>query len=258
MRKIREGEMALGAWVNSADQFITEIYATLGCDWVFLDTEHQIMDKQHVAGHILACKGTECTTLVRLPLNSPEHIKWVLDAGAGGVIVPQIASPADASRAVEYTRYHPVGKRGYGGLRCSAFGTDGDYYTRANDEVVVMLQAEDIGFVENLEEILAIDGYDAVFVGPMDLSQSMGHPGAPDHPDVEEAICRIIGACVASGKAVGITGVTEEQFNLRRSQGVTLPVIGSDYRFIRSGLQARLDQCRESMLRDSAAGEQGK
>ena len=247
MQKIRSQDVALGAWINSTDPLIAEIYATFGCDWMFIDTEHEPIGRRDLMGLLLACKGTECTPCVRVPGNQPEFMKWILDLGAGGIIVPQIRSAREAAAAVDAVRYHPLGRRGVGGLRAHEYGKDSDYVHTANDRVVLMLQAEDVGFVEDMDEIMAMEGIDAIFIGQADLSHSLEHLGEMDHPDVQAAVDRIISCATSAGKAVAITARNQEELALRVEQGASLFVLGSDYRFVRDGVVENLEWARAGL-----------
>ena len=248
MQKIRSGDTALGLWINSTDPLIAEIYATFGCDWIFIDTEHEPIGRRDLMGLLLACKGTECTPCVRVPGNQPEFMKWILDLGAGGIIVPQIRSAREAADAVDSVRYHPLGRRGLGGLRAHEYGKDSDYVHTANDRVVLMVQAEDVGFLEDMDEIMAMDGIDVIFIGQADLSHSMGLPGDMAHPDVQAAVDKIISCATSAGKTTAIIVRNQEEVRRRVEQGVSVFMLGSDYRFIRDGVQSSLEWARAGLV----------
>lgn len=247
LEKIRNKEIALGGWVNSTDPFITEIFTVAGCDWIFIDTEHEPIGRRDLMGILLACKGTDCTPLVRVPENTAENYKWVLDIGAGGIIVPQIKTADDVKKAVEYCRYYPDGERGAGALRVSGFGTNADYYKNANNNTALVIEFENIKCLDNVESILKVKGYDAVFIGPMDLAQSMGFLNQTDAPEVQKAIETIIRTLSARGIPVGITVKDKNDLLTRVSQGAGFFILGSDYRFVRDGIKAKLSESREAV-----------
>ncbi len=247
MQKIRSGDAALGLWINSTDPLIAEIYATYGCDWIFIDTEHEPIGRRDLIGLILACKGTECTPCVRVPGNQPEFMKWILDLGAGGIIVPQIRSAREAAQAVDSVRYHPLGRRGVGGVRAHDYGKDTDYVHTANDRVVLMVQAEDVGFLKDIDEIVAMEGIDAIFIGQADLSHSMGHLGDIAHPEVQAAVDMITARAKAAGKATALIARDQEDVQRRTEQGVTLFMLSPEYRLLSAGVQSSLEWARAGL-----------
>jgi 2-keto-3-deoxy-L-rhamnonate aldolase RhmA len=245
--KISKKQVALGAWVNSTDPIIAEIFTTFGCDWVFIDTEHEAIGRRDLLNLLLAFKGTSCTSIVRVPANTAENVKWVLDAGAGGIVIPQIHTADDVKAAVQHARYFPMGSRGMGALRASQFGKDSEYYTRANRETVLMIEIEHIEAAQNIDAILQVQGFDAIFIGFLDLAQSMGRLNNPEHPDVQNKIADIIARSIKAGKPAGITARNTDELSIRLKQGATLIILGSDYGFIRESIKSRIEQARKVM-----------
>jgi 2-keto-3-deoxy-L-rhamnonate aldolase RhmA len=158
-----------------------------------------------------------------VPTNAPHEILRYLDTGAQGVVVPQVTTRADAERAVRAARYHPQGARGLAGVRAAEYGLGGpigDYARAANEMILINALIEDIRAVDNLPDILAVEGLDTISIGPSDLSQSMGHPGERDHPAVQAAIAEIIRLGVAAGKPVGMNCPTGADAAREYARGV--------------------------------------
>src|SRR6266702_4364330 len=176
--KLKRGEPALGAWLSLPSVPAARIMARLGFDWLVVDMEHSAQNPVLMADMVatIADAGT-CAPMVRVPTNSVEWFKWALDAGAWGVVVPMVNSREEAQRAVEYTKYPPLGARSIGG----AFGPYGcgitnwpDYAQTANDEIIVILQIESRQALQHLDDILSVPGIDVAFVGPNDLHAQLG------------------------------------------------------------------------------------
>ena len=231
---IRERKPAVGMWINFSDPGLAQIAAVSGYDWILIDTEHNPLTEDQVQGLILAVSGTDVQTIVRVRANREEHIKWLLDCGAGGVVIPSIKDAEDARRAVEFTKYAPLGRRGYGPNRASGFFTrDKDYVSRANDDILLICQIELASAVEEVDEICQIPGVDAVWIGPTDLAQSMGHLGNPKHPDVQAAIRKIIDTANKHDKPWGRpSGIIEDYRKCVELGGVVM-ILGSDSRLLR-------------------------
>lgn len=205
--QIASGELSLGSWVMSRDPILAEILATSGFDWLAIDMEHSPTTLSEAADLIRVISSNRCPALVRLPCDDVVLTKQVLDAGASGVIVPDIRTRAQAERMVRATRY-PLkgngGTRGVGLARSAAFGRKFDSYFNAwNDAAVVIVQIEHIDAVAQAEAIAATPGVDAVFIGPYDLSASMGIAGQLTHPDLMANVDRVIAAAKKAGKRAG-------------------------------------------------------
>jgi 4-hydroxy-2-oxoheptanedioate aldolase len=175
---LKRGEPALGAWLNLPSTSSARLMARLGFDWLLIDMEHTAQHPGLVADMIatIADAGT-CAPFVRVPYNSVEWFKWVLDAGAWGVLIPMVNNREEAQRAVACSKYPPVGTRSIGGAFAPyGFGTTDrkKYLEVANDEIIVMVQIESAQGLQNLDEILSVPGIDVAFVGPNDLHASLG------------------------------------------------------------------------------------
>jgi 2-keto-3-deoxy-L-rhamnonate aldolase RhmA len=204
-KKATRGKGALGVWSMSGSPMIAEALGCAGYDFVVLDMEHAPNDVPRILPLLQAVAGTPAASLVRLPWNDTVVVKQVLDIGANSVMFPYVQTAEEAQRAVAATRYPPDGVRGVAGMsRATRFGGVSGYFGKAADELCVVLQLETIEAVSRLREIAAVPGVDSIFIGPSDLSASMGLVGQVDHPSVQEALANAARACRDAGKPVGI------------------------------------------------------
>ncbi|MBN1196952.1 MAG: 2,4-dihydroxyhept-2-ene-1,7-dioic acid aldolase [Candidatus Aminicenantes bacterium] len=227
-QRLQKGELLCGIFVTLGIPECGEILAASGFDWICIDTEHAPLSPIHVQ-RILQGTAGRCTSLVRIASASEVAVKQALDTGASGIIVPLVNSPEDARRVVNWARYAPEGSRGVGLARAHGYGKNfTKYMQRANLETVVVVQAEQREAVERIKEIADVPGLDAVFIGPYDLSASLGYPGEVDHPEVTRAIKRIFAACRDAGKATGVFGINASAVRPFIQQGFTLVAAGVD------------------------------
>ncbi len=232
--KLSRGEPSVGTWTMIGHPVVAEILAQAGFDWVVLDVEHGVMDWPRVLGQVQAVQGQGCAAICRIPVNAPEHFKWALDSGAEGVMVPMVRTAEDARQAVTFAKYPPDGIRGVGVCRAHGYGAMfQSYVEHANDETLVILQIEHIDAVDNIDEICAVPGIDAVFIGPYDLSGTMGLMGQVHHPEVEDAVKRVFDAACAADVTVGLL-IAEPQ------PGELAQRIAEGFRFISVGLDTLL------------------
>lgn len=191
--KLKRREVTVGSWITLGHSAIAEIMAKAGFDWLVVDMEHSAITLHEAQQLIQVIELCGVTPLVRVGENNLNLIKRVMDAGAHGVIVPMVNSKEEARNAVNAVKYPPLGIRGVGLARAQGYGMDFERYkNRVNRDSVVIVQIEHIKAIENLEDILSIDGIDAFFVGPYDLSGSLGIPGQLKHPKVVRAIGRVM------------------------------------------------------------------
>lgn len=238
----RRGGVSIGSWMSMAHVSIAEILASAGYDWVVIETEHTAIDVSEVLRLIVAIEGKGCIPLVRLAWNDPIQAKAVMDSGAAGVLVPMVNSRADAELAVKSVKYPPMGYRGVGLARAHGYGLTFDAYVEAgNRDGLLMVQIEHIDAVNHIEEIVSVPGIDGTFIGPYDLSMSMGLPGQLDHPDVEAAKRKVLEKTRAQGLAAGIHLVHPD-----RAQEELDPCIKQGYQFIALGTDILFlgDYCR--------------
>jgi 2-keto-3-deoxy-L-rhamnonate aldolase RhmA len=195
----------VGTLVTLASPEVAEALVIAGFDWLFVDMEHSpVLDPAAVL-RIVQAVGRRVDVFVRVPTNDDAWIKKVLDTGADGVIVPHVSSASDARRAVASAKYPPLGRRSVGITPAHGYGaTFGSYVVEANTSTALIAQIEDIEAVENLDEILAVEGVDAAFIGPYDLSGSMGKLGQVDDPEVRQAVSRVVSRCQEVGMPLGI------------------------------------------------------
>jgi len=221
--KIKAGQPALGVFINFASPAAVEIVGYSGVDFVVIDAEHGPMSEQACEEMVRAADVVGITPIIRVAQNVPQVILRHLDVGALGVQMPMINTRADAELAVRSVKYYPLGRRGLAGMRASAFGLVtplSEYVEEANRETMLITHVETVEAVENLEQVLEVEGIDVVFIGPTDLSQAMGYPGRPNEPVVQETIDRVIKQVLASGKAVGTICSTGEQAKKLIDRGV--------------------------------------
>ena len=221
--KLLSGRPAVGVSVMFPSPQLVEMLGHLGFDWVLLDCEHGSLSPDGVEVMVMAAEAAGITPIARPAINTPEAIMQVLDRGAMGVQVPHVNTAAEARRTVEAVKFHPLGARGLAaGTRPARYGlgrSTAAYIQEANRETLVCVQLEEQVALDNLSEILGVDGVDVLFVGPSDLSQSLGFPGQSDVPKVREAMERAFAAIIDAGKVAGTTGDAEAIRRFRR-QGV--------------------------------------
>jgi 2-keto-3-deoxy-L-rhamnonate aldolase RhmA len=207
---------------------IAEIISDSGFDWVLIDMEHSALSLESVQ-NTLQIMGDKILRIVRVPGNDKIWIKRVLDTGCDGILVPMVNSAAEASKVIEYSKYPLQGKRSVGLSRANSFGPGfSSYVENANADLVVMIQIEHKDSVKNIDEILKVKGIDSVFIGPYDLSASMGLTGQLDHPEVKAAIQLIKDKCRKAGMPYGIFGMTAEGLLPELTDGCTFLLCGVD------------------------------
>jgi len=229
--KLAKKEPVFGGWISLAHPSIGEIFGGAGFDWVAVETEHTSIDNSQVLPMLMGIERVGATPLVRLAGIDPLQAKAVLDAGSAGVLVPMVNSRQDAEACVAMCKYPPLGQRGVGLARAQGYGREfSDYVSRANDETLVLAQIEHVQGVAKVEEILSVEGIDGVYIGPYDLSMSLGLPGQLDHPKVVEAMERVRKAALQAGKTAGI-----HLLHSRQVLGEAKRHLDLGYRFIALG-----------------------
>jgi len=264
-RALREGRAQIGAWSTIPSAYTCELIAGSGYDWVLLDTEHTPTDTPQMLHHLQAVAAAQPApgaspthAVVRPAWNDPVLIKRYLDIGAQSLLLPFVQNADEARAAVRAVRYAPEGIRGMGGsVRAANYGRTKDYVARAADELCLLVQAETAEALTQIEAIASVDGIDGIFIGPSDLSASMGYPDQPNHPEVVRAINDAIGRIRACGKAPGILMVDERRARECLDLGALFVAVTLDTIVLRDGLDAIARRFRGSATATSAAPSPG-
>ena len=235
--RLQAGECLFGCFVRYPDPGLVELVALQGFDFLVLDGEHGTMEPSDCENMVRGADVRGVPALVRVPANEAPVILRFMDTGAIGVHVPLVSSAEDADRAVRAVKYGPRGGRGLTGVRAAAYGQReplAEYVERANAETLVVVQIETRAALEQVGEIAAVDGVDVVFVGPTDLSHSLGVPGQLSHPVVEEAYGTVAEAVRASPAALGVLVADEAGAAAWRERGATYVAVTVDSLVTRS------------------------
>ncbi|WP_251976650.1 HpcH/HpaI aldolase family protein [Salinicola avicenniae] len=229
------GEPRYGCWAGFGTGYAAEILATTGFDWMLIDGEHAPNTVPSILAQLQAVAPYPCAPVVRAVNHDPALIKQLLDIGAQTLMLPMVDNAEQAARLVAATRYPPHGFRGVGGGLTRATRWDGveDYMARAHEALCLIVQVESRAGVDNVEAIAATPGVDAVFVGPADLSTSVGHVGNPNHPDVQAMIRRALDATHAAGKTAGILAPAEANAKRYAEWGFDFIAVGIDISLMR-------------------------
>jgi 4-hydroxy-2-oxoheptanedioate aldolase len=245
-RKLRAGQVSLGTWLSLGNVLAARHMARAGFDWLNVDLEHSATDFA-TAAHMYAAiadSGKGCVPIARVPCNSHEHFKKVLDAGAMGVIVPMVTSREESQHAVAACLYPPRGNRSVGGsVAAMSFDTSpGEYFSKADDEILIVLQCETIDTVEHAEEIFSVPGIDVVFIGPSDLAASMRGPDGsrPSSQASAAARAKVISACRNLDVAPGIHCANAAEALQRRAEGFRFLAVSSEQGLMMEGAAAAL------------------
>lgn len=235
---LRRGEGKLGTFVKLSSACAIEALGQTGLDFAILDTEHAPCDQLMLEHLIRAADCVGLPTIVRVSHPSEEHILKALDLGASGVQLPGLESVDEVKKALRYTKYAPMGCRGLSfSQRSAGYGIldKHEYMERSNAGLINVVHIENRAMAEQVEQLCAIPEIDVLFVGPMDISQSLGHPGEPGHPEVAEVVQRVLRVCRQQGKASGIFVGTPEAARQYLSQGVSYIALASDLGFMTWG-----------------------
>lgn len=245
--KLKSNVVTIGSWITLAHPAIAEIMARAGFDWLVVDLEHSVITIKEAEELIRVINLCGVVPLVRLSTNDSVQIKRVMDAGAHGIIVPMVNNRAEADAAVEAVYYPPKGSRGVGLARAQGYGTTFQKYREwLDDEAVVIVQVEHIDAVNNLENILKVPGIDGYFIGPYDLSASMGLSGQFDHPDMVASIERIrqVGSLLNKPGGLHIVEPDNLQLEKRIKEGFKFIAYSLDTRMLDTACRAGLAAVR--------------
>jgi 4-hydroxy-2-oxoheptanedioate aldolase len=247
-RILKSGQPSYGTWLSLGDLYATRVLARQGWDWLTLDMEHSAIDWSRAATIFAAIADAGCVPLARVPQGSHDYIKRVLDAGAWGIVVPMVNTVEQARVAIAAAKYPPVGNRSLGGgmhsLNFDATGAE--YYRRANDEILVILQTESPTGVDNAEAIYSLPGVDAIFVGPVDLRANMRRADGSEASDeeFERLLQRVVDAGKKTGTPTGMHTMDSKAALRRAEQGMQFLAIGSDLRLMTTQAQEVLRAVR--------------
>lgn len=230
--KLKQGEASIGTWLTLPDPIAARLMASAGFDWLTVEMEHAPVTIEIAAQNFAMIAAGGTVPLARVPWNTGENIKRVLDCGAWGIVVPMVNSKAEAEAAVAAARYAPEGVRSIGGqFHATLFGTDsGTYYAQANQEILVVLMAEHVKAIESIDQILSVPGIDVVFIGPNDLHKSMGKKPAfdSDDPEFVAAVKEVFKTARKYGVAPGIHVADAVAAKRRRDEGFQFIAVTSE------------------------------
>ena len=242
---LRQGLPLVGTVLTMPSAAVAEVLSAVGYDWLFVDGEHGPMGIEAITA-ILQAAQHRCPCLVRIPALEEVWVKRALDAGADGIIAPLVNSAEDARRVVAWAKYPPAGRRSVGGGRAHGYGLTFDRYIRAaNERTAVVVQIEHVAGAGRIASILEVEGIDAVFIGPYDLSGSLGIPGRIDAPEVQAHIREVRDACLTRGKPLGIFTAEAEAARAYSDQGFILLAVGADAVHLGQAAEASLARLRK-------------
>ena len=246
-RKCIGYERVIGTFAAIPHPVAIEVIAATGLDFLCIDAEHSQIDRELMENLIRAADAHRVPAMVRVPSHAPEWTASALDAGAAGVLVPRVSTVAQAKAAVMATRYPPIGERGVGPGRASAYGYRiPDYLRAANESLVLAIQIETAEGLANVDDIVAVDGVDVIFVGPGDLSVSIDAMGPAGAEKLDAAITKIASAARKAGKAVGIFRPSADDVQKWSEAGITFFMLASDTMFLGASLAAGASTARNA------------
>ena len=241
-KKLDAGGTVVGICVSSRDPVVANSLSKIGFDFIVFDLEHAPITRADLPTLLMAVEASETEPIVRVPWNDLVIMKQVLDLGVYNLIVPMVNDAQAARDAVAAIKYPPWGIRGCGPWRAGGYGAYyPEYFERANDETAVFVQIEHIDAVNGIDGILSVKGVTGTFVGPLDLSASMGNLPNTQHPDGIEAMERVLEACKQKGAIYGMATGTAEIAKEWRAKGAQLVTVGSDVSFARNGAIAAFE-----------------
>lgn len=226
-----QGRTVKGSFICTREPACVEILGYAGFDFVLIDTEHAPNTATEVINLVRAAEAADIEPVVRVRANDPTLILQALDVGAKGILVPRVNTAVEAQAVVQAAKYGPAGERGLAGIvRAAKYGftPGGEYVTDANSNIFIMVQVEELEAVDNLDDILSVEGIDAIFIGPVDLSQSMGLTGQFNHPDFQRTVENIISRATTAGKPVAMFCLDGKNGKQREKAGVSILTVASD------------------------------
>jgi 4-hydroxy-2-oxoheptanedioate aldolase len=250
---LESGKSQYGVWLGLPDQTAAEIMAGAGFDWLLVDHEHGAFELRDVMTHLQVMAGYDVAPIVRPADGNPTLLKKLCDIGAQSFIVPMIDTPEQAAAVVEAVRYPPDGIRGMGTslARAARWNALSGYVGNANDEMVVIVQAETVTAIDNLEAIARTPGIDGVFIGPSDLSASMGHVGNVSHPEVVETVGNALTTIRAAGKHAGLLCLDPSMVAHYEERGANFVGIGVDTLLLGNAARGLAARCKDESATDA-------
>ncbi len=247
-QRLGEGHVVIGQWISLPSPAVAELVSSVGLDWLVIDTEHGPADWETVEEIVRAMKGTETAPFIRVPANDPALIKKGLDRGVLGVVVPLVSTAAQATAAVAAAKFPPAGMRGVAGTRASRYGLDlADYVAQWNQQSLVICQVETPEATQNAEAIAAVAGVDVLFVGPNDLSATLGVFRQFEHPDFKRAVDRILSAARTHRKTAGIMASSADDALMWIERGFRFVSVSSDARTLAAATAAAYEKVKTGL-----------
>ncbi|SLN62100.1 2-keto-3-deoxy-L-rhamnonate aldolase [Roseovarius albus] len=247
-QNILAGIRQMGCWVGLAHPYAAEIAGTAGFDWLLIDGEHAPNDLRSISEQIAVLQASDSTVVVRLPNDDTALIKQTLDAGAQTLLIPMVESADQARELVRAVRYPPHGIRGvgYALARASQFAAIPDYFATADKEICLLVQVESKAGLDALDDILAVEGVDGVFIGPADLSVDLGYAPSADAPEIRAIVLDAIDRIAATDKAAGILTLDPEFIAECLAYKATFVAVGIDVLTLAGGLRDLAKNARKA------------
>ena len=237
--KLNHGEAVIGPWISLSDPVTVEIIGRAGFDFLLIDGEHAPFNETGLRDALIACDNTSAEAVIRVLANEEPRIKLALDLGADGVLVPMLNTPDDARQAVKAAKYAMLGSRGVAPWQASKYYREADsYIANANDTTALIIQIEHKDAVAAIDDIIAVEGVDAIFVGPADLTASLGHGTDTSNPDTLAAIERVAEACTAKGMSMAIDCASPDHMARWHGLGYRFFTFSADIRYLDEGARA--------------------
>jgi len=245
--KIRSGEIVIGTFLKLGSPTVVEILGASGLDFIIVDTEHAPCDQIQLENIIRASDCVKLPIIVRVPVAEDSIIVKALDLGASGIQLPGLVTVEAVSDAIKATKYAPKGRRGLSFTQRSAnYGKidKDEYMSYSNEHLINVVHIENKFMAENIEKICELPDIDVIFIGPMDLSQSFGHPGNPSLPEIQATILNIIKVCNEYNRTCGIFVNTPDEVKKYRELGVRYFAFGSDIGFLLKGVNSLISSIK--------------
>ncbi|WP_449432168.1 4-hydroxy-2-oxoheptanedioate aldolase [Pseudomonas putida] len=255
-QRLHSGTAQIGLWLGLADAYSAELAANAGFDWLLIDGEHAPNDLRGMLGQLQAIAPYASQPVIRPVIGDTALIKQVLDTGVQTLLVPMVESATQAAELVRAMHYPPRGMRGVGSAlaRASRWNTISDYLDQADAQMCLLVQIESREGLANLDAVAAVEGVDGVFIGPADLSASLGHRGNPGHPEVQAAIEDAIVRIQKAGKAAGILSADPALARRYIELGATFVAVGVDTTVLMRGLQSLVGAFKQELQQPASTG----